>query len=87
MYVVITCKYEMDPIKNNQENVATPFFPLKVYRDFFRRSRAANSAVGGPIRPKFELVRALMHVILTCKYEKERMKKSREKVETPFFPS
>ena len=27
-----------------------------------------------------------MHVIVTCKYEKERMKNSREKVETPFFP-
>ena len=32
-----------------------------------------------------ELVRALMHVIVTCKYEKERMKNSREKVETMFF--
>ena len=28
MYVVITCKYEKDPIKNNQEKVATPFFKL-----------------------------------------------------------
>ena len=63
--------------------------------NFFRCSRAANSAVGGPIRPKFELVRALMHVIVTCKYEKEQMKNnekeqmknSGEKVETPFFPS
>ena len=27
-----------------------------------------------------------MHVIFTCKYEKEQMKNSREKVETPFFP-
>ena len=26
-----------------------------------------------------------MHVIITCKYEKEGMKNSREKVETPFF--
>ena len=43
---------------------------------FFRRSRAANSEVSGPLRPKFELVRALMHVIVTCKYEKERMKNS-----------
>ena len=25
MYVIITCKYEMDPIKNNREKVATPF--------------------------------------------------------------
>ena len=52
---------------------------------FFRRSRAANSAVTGPSRSKFKLVRALMHVIITCKYEKDRMKNSREKVETPFF--
>ena len=39
-----------------------------------RRSRAANSAVG-PIRPNFKLFRALMHVIITCKYKKEWMKK------------
>ena len=26
-----------------------------------------------------------MHVIITCKYKKERMKNSREKVETQFF--
>ena len=28
MYVIITCKYEKDPIKNNQEKEATPFFKL-----------------------------------------------------------
>ena len=53
---------------------------------FFRLSRAANSAVGGPIKPNFELVRPLMHVIIVCKYEKDQMKNSREKVDTPFFP-
>ena len=26
MYVIITCKYEKDPIKNNREKGATPFF-------------------------------------------------------------
>ena len=51
---------------------------------FFRRSRAANSAVGGPIRLK---LKALIHVIITRNYEKERMKNSREKVETAFSPS
>ena len=25
MYVIITCKYEKDPIKNNRKKVATPF--------------------------------------------------------------
>ena len=28
MYVIINCKYEKDPIKNNREKVATPFFKL-----------------------------------------------------------
>ena len=45
-----------------------------------------NVPVGGPIRPKFKLVRALMQVNITCKYEKDRMKNSREKVETPVSP-
>ena len=63
------------------------FLIITSYGDFFRRSRAANSAVGSPIRLKFKLVRALMHVIVTCNYEKERIKLSQEKVETPFFPS
>ena len=62
-------------------------FPIiSLWGFFFRRSRAANSAVSGPSRPKFKLVRALMHVIITCKYEKDRMKNRREKVVTPFSP-
>ena len=85
MYVIITCKYEKDPIKNSREKVETSFFPIISLWGFFRRSRAANSAVGGPIRPKFELVRVLMHVIVTCKYEKERMKNSRKKERHRFF--
>ena len=39
-----------------------------MYEKFFRRSRAANSVVSGPIWPKFELVRDFMHVLVTCKY-------------------
>ena len=61
-------------------------FPIISLWGFFRRSRAANSAVSGLIRPKFKLVRALMHVIITCKYVKDRKKNSQEKVETPFSP-
>ena len=73
MYVLITCKYEKDPIKNSRENVMTSFFPLKVYGNFFRRSRAANSVVGGQIWPKFELIQDIMHVLITCKFEKDRI--------------
>ena len=50
--------------------------------DFFRRSRAANSIVSGGIWPKFKLIQAFMHVLITCKYEKDPIKNSRENVMT-----
>ena len=28
MFVIVTCKYEIDPINNSREKVATPFFAL-----------------------------------------------------------
>ena len=28
MYVIVTCKYKKDPIKNSRENLMTPFSPL-----------------------------------------------------------
>ena len=28
MYIIVTCKYEMNRIKNVRENVMTPFFQL-----------------------------------------------------------
>ena len=53
---------------------------------FFRHSRAANSQVSSRIWPKFELIKAFMHVLNTCKYQKDRTLNSRDKVETPSFP-
>ena len=44
--------------------------------DFSRRARAANSAVLGPIWPNFELVRDVMDVLVTCKYEEDPIKNS-----------
>ena len=85
MYVIITCKYEKDPIKNSRENVMTSFFPLQVYWNFFRRSRAANFVVGGPIWSKFELIQYIMHVLITCKFEKYRINRNGEKVVTSIF--
>ena len=40
----------------------------------------------GRIWPNVELIQALMYVIITCKYEKDQIKNSQEKVETSFFP-
>ena len=85
MSVLITCKYEKDTIKNSGENVMTSFTHYKSM-GFFTRSRAANSVVRGRIRPNFELIQAPMHVIVTCKYEKDQVKNIRENVMMPFFP-
>ena len=41
---------------------------------YFRRSRAANSAVGGRNWLNFKLIQALMYVMVTCKYEKDPIK-------------
>ena len=39
----------------------------------------------GLIWPNFELIQALMYVIITCKYEKDPIKNNQEKVATPVF--
>ena len=36
----------------------------------------------GRIWPNFELIQALMHVLIACKYEKDRLKNSKENVMT-----
>ena len=40
----------------------------------------------GRIWPNFELIQALMHVLITCKYEKDPSKNSGENVMTSFSP-
>ena len=52
---------------------------------FFRRSRVSNSAVSSRIWPNFELLRALMHVTIICKYEKDRIKTDEKKWKHHFF--
>ena len=78
MYVIVTCKYEMNPIIYVQENVMTPFFPTVTLSVAMKTS--------GHIWPNFELIQALMHVLITCKYEKDPIKNSGENVMTSFSP-
>ena len=49
-----------------------------------QHSRANNSKVNNPIRPKFELIRAFMPVLITCKFDKYLIKGDWEKLETSF---
>ena len=85
LHDLIACKYEKDQMKNSGENVMTFFSIISLWDFFFRRSRAANSVVHGPISPNFELIQALMYIIVTCKYEMNLIKNARENVMTPFF--
>ena len=84
--VLVTSNFDDDSIKNEQASMETAFAHYKSMGNFFRRSRAANSIVSGPIWPKFELVRDFMHVLVTCEYKTDQIKSNREKVETPFSP-
>ena len=76
MYVIITCKYEKDPIKNNREKKATMFFQIITL--------SVAMETSGWIWPNFELIQASMHVLIACKYEKDQMKNSGENVMTSF---
>ena len=46
---------------------------------------AANSVIGGPIWPKFELIQDIMHVLITCKFEKDRINSNEEKMVRSIF--
>ena len=61
-------------------------FPILSVWEFFRRSRAANSIGSGQIWPKFELVREFMHVLVSCKYKKDRIKIKPRKAGDIVFP-
>ena len=52
---------------------------------FLRRSKAANPVVGGPIWPKFELIHNIMHVLVTSKFEKDRININGDYVMTSIF--
>ena len=62
MVILVTCKNEEDPIKNEGVKSAN-----KIKHQFFRHSRAANFAVSGGILPKFKLIQAFMVVLVTGK--------------------
>ena len=47
--------------------------------------KADNSVVGGPSWPKFELVRDIMHVLITYKSKMDLINSDREKVATLIF--
>ena len=66
MPVLITRKFDEDPIKNELARLEIPFSQNYVYGNFFRRSRAPNSEGRGLNWTKFELVQDVMLILVTC---------------------
>ena len=85
MPVLVTSSFDDDTIKNERASMETPFSHYKSM-GIFRRSRAANSVVSGPLWSKFELVRDFKYALIICQYKNDCIKNSREKAETSFSP-
>ena len=85
MPVLVTSNFDDDSIKNEWTSMETAFSHYKSMGNFLD-AQGQLTVVSGPIWWKFELVRDFMHVLVTCKYKKDRIKNNQEKVETSFFP-
>ena len=69
MVVLITCKYERDPNKNEGARVLT-----RSYIDFSDAQGQVTPQVLGRIKLKFELIQAFMIVLVTCKNDEDPIK-------------
>ena len=77
MSVLVTSKFDEDPIKNEQASLETPFSHYKSMGNF--SDPQGHSVGSGPIWPKFKLFRDFMPVLITCKFEKNLIKKQQRK--------
>ena len=77
MDVLVTCKYEEDLIKMKV---------LEWTQHFPHYNSMVAMETSGRIWPNFGLIQALIHVHITCKYEKNPIKNSGENVMTSFSP-
>ena len=80
MDILVTCKYEEDLIKNRGARVFTTLYIN------FSDAQGQITRVGGGIWPKFQLIQAFMHVLVTCKNEDDRFKHEGARVFTRFLP-
>ena len=72
-------------LKTTKKKWKSRFPHYKSIGVFFRRSRADNSILCGPIGSKFELLLDIMHVLNTYKLKMDQINSNREKVATSIF--
>ena len=72
--------------QKQQRKSGNTIFPIiRSMGVFLRCSRAVNSVVGGPIWPKFKFIHKIMHVLVTSKFEKDRININRDYMMTSIF--
>ena len=79
MDVLVTCKYEEDPIKNEGARVVTTLYSN--FSDAQGQITLVLVSVSGR-----NLNQACMHVLVTCKNEDDRIKNEGARVFTIFLP-
>ena len=77
MHVIITCKCKKGSDKKRPRKSGNIVFSIITL--------SVAMGTSSRIWPNFKLIQALMYIIVTCKYEIDPIKNSREKVATPFF--
>ena len=75
--ILVTCKNEEDPLKNKDARVATT-----QNMDFFKHSRADNSAFRSPSWSKFKLIQDVIDVLVTSKNKENPNKNEGARVAT-----
>ena len=87
-FIACSCYMKVSKGSNQkqQRKSRNTIFPIiRSIGVFLRCSRAANSVLGGPIWPKFELIHNIMHVLVTSKFEKDWININRDYVLTSIF--
>ena len=68
--------------KKQPRKTEDTIFPIISLWGYFRRSGAANYVVGCWIGPQFEFIQDIKSVLVTCKFNGDRINSNRENVET-----
>ena len=80
MAILVTSKHEEDPIKIEGARVTT------TQKNDFSNTQGQLTPVRSRIWLKFEPIRDIMVVLVTCKNEEDPMKNKGTRVATTFFP-
>ena len=79
MGLLVACKNEEDPMKNEGARVVTTLL-------IFKMLKGANFKIGDGILTKFKLIQDLKVVLIVCKTEEDPFKIERARVVTTFLP-